>query len=150
MIPRAPFGSMERFVGMLIEHFAGAFPLWLAPEQVRVLPLSDQHLDYAHHVESRFRSAGFRVSVDHHSARVNAKIRQAQLDLIPYMIVVGGKEEEAQAVSLRDRIDGDLGSFPINDAIEKLKNEVENRKIRQTFQADFAGLEADQDVANEY
>jgi threonyl-tRNA synthetase len=100
MIHRAPFGSMERFVGMLIEHFAGAFPLWLAPEQVRILPLSDKHLEYAKKTESRFRSAGFRVSVDQHSAKVNAKIRQAQLDLIPYMVVVGAKEEEADAVAL--------------------------------------------------
>lgn len=150
MIHRAPFGSMERFVGMLIEHFAGAFPLWLAPEQVRILPLSDKHLEYAKKTEAKFRSAGFRVSVDQHSAKVNAKIRQAQLDLIPYMVVVGAKEEEDGAVSLRDRIDGDLGVMSLDDAISKLKNEVDQKKIRQTFQADFSGIEAESDVSNEY
>ncbi|MDG2390630.1 MAG: threonine--tRNA ligase [Planctomycetaceae bacterium] len=150
MIHRAPFGSMERFVGMLIEHFAGAFPLWLAPEQVRILPLSDKHIEYAKKTESRFRSAGFRVSVDQHSAKVNAKIRQAQLDLIPYMIVVGAKEEESDAVALRDRIEGDLGVMPVEEALSKLKNEVEEKIIRQSFETDFSGIEAESDVENEY
>ncbi|HUG18158.1 MAG TPA: His/Gly/Thr/Pro-type tRNA ligase C-terminal domain-containing protein, partial [Planctomycetaceae bacterium] len=150
MIHRAPFGSMERFVGMLIEHFAGAFPLWLAPEQVRILPLSDKHLDYAKEVERRFRSAGFRVSTDQHSAKVNAKIRQAQLDLIPYMIVVGPKEEEQNSVALRDRLEGDLGIMPLDDAIAKLKSEVDNHVIRQTFEAEFAGLESENVTDNEY
>jgi threonyl-tRNA synthetase len=150
MIHRAPFGSMERFVGMLIEHFAGAFPLWLAPEQVRILPLSDKHLEYAKKTESRFRSAGFRVSVDQHSAKVNAKIRQAQLDLIPYMVVVGAKEEEADAVALRDRIDGDLGVMPVEEALSKLKSEVEEKIIRQSFETDFSGIESESAVENEY
>lgn len=150
MIHRAPFGSMERFVGMLIEHFAGAFPLWLAPEQIRILPLSDKHLDYAKEVERRFRSAGFRVSTDQHSAKVNAKIRQAQLDLIPYMIVVGPKEEEQNSVALRDRLEGDLGIMPLDDAIAKLKSEVDNHVIRQTFEAEFAGLESENVADNEY
>jgi len=150
MIHRAPFGSMERFVGMLIEHFAGAFPLWLAPEQVRVLPLSDKHLEYANKTESKLRSAGFRVSVDQHSAKVNAKIRQAQLDLIPYMVVVGAQEEEQEAVALRDRIEGDLGVMPVDEAITKLKKEVDEKIIRQTFQAEFSGIEAESNVSNEY
>jgi len=150
MIHRAPFGSMERFVGMLIEHFAGAFPLWLAPEQVRILPLSDKHLDYAKKTESRFRSAGFRVSIDQHSAKVNAKIRQAQLDLIPYMVVVGPKEEESDSVSLRDRIDGDLGVISTDEAIMKLKDEIDEKIIRQSFETEFSGIEADSDVENEY
>jgi threonyl-tRNA synthetase len=150
MIHRAPFGSMERFVGMLIEHFAGAFPLWLAPEQVRILPLSDKHLDYARDVERRFRSAGFRVSTDQHSAKVNAKIRQAQLDLIPYMAVVGPKEEEQNSVSLRDRLEGDLGIMPLDAAIAKLKQEADERVIRQTFEAEFSGLESEQTASHEY
>lgn len=150
MIHRAPFGSMERFVGMLIEHFAGAFPLWLAPEQVRILPLSDKHLDYAKKTESRFRSAGFRVSIDQHSAKVNAKIRQAQLDLIPYMVVLGPKEEESDSVSLRDRIDGDLGVISTDEAIMKLKDEIDEKIIRQSFETEFSGIEADSDVENEY
>ncbi len=150
MIHRAPFGSMERFVGMLIEHFAGAFPLWLAPEQIRILPLSDKHLDYAKQVERRFRSAGFRVSVDQHSAKVNAKIRQAQLDLIPYMAVLGPKEEEQEGVSLRDRLDGDLGLMPLADAIARLTDEVDQRRIRQTFEADTSGLESETGESHEY
>lgn len=141
MIHRAPFGSMERFVGMLIEHFAGAFPLWLAPEQVRVLPLSDKSLDYAKTVESRFRAAGFRVTTDQANAKVQAKIRDAQLELVPYMLVVGPKEAEQDAVAVRDRIDGDLGVMPIDDAIAKLRAEVDNRVIRQIVKSSFQPLE---------
>ncbi len=101
MIHRAPFGSMERFTGVLIEHFAGAFPLWLAPEQIRVLPLSEKSDDYATEVANKLRLAGFRVSTDLQSARVQAKIREAQMDLIPYMLVVGPKEQETNSVNVR-------------------------------------------------
>ncbi len=131
MIHRAPFGSMERFVGMLIEHFAGAFPLWLAPEQVRVLPLSDKSAEYAQQVERQFREAGFRVTIDTRNAKVQAKIRDAQLELIPYMLVVGPKEAEQRAVALRDRIDGDLGTMPISAALDRLREETAARRIRQ-------------------
>ncbi|MCA9192414.1 MAG: threonine--tRNA ligase [Planctomycetales bacterium] len=131
MIHRAPFGSMERFVGMLIEHFAGAFPLWLAPEQIRILPLSEKSNDYAYELEKRFTDLGFRVSTDARGAKVQAKIRDAQLELIPYMAVVGPKEAEAGAIALRDRIDGDLGAMPIEAAINKLQQEVQQRLIRQ-------------------
>jgi threonyl-tRNA synthetase len=150
MIHRAPFGSMERFVGVLIEHFAGAFPLWLAPEQIRVLPLSDKSLDYARQVEQQFREAGFRVSIDTRNAKVQAKIRDAQLDLIPYMAVVGPKEAEQEAVALRDRIDGDLGTMPIEAALERLRQEVASRKIRQVAKSSFAGVEQDQSEQFEY
>lgn len=131
MIHRAPFGSMERFVGMLIEHFAGAFPMWLAPEQVRLLPLSEKSNDYAFELERKMTAAGLRVTTDARGAKVQAKIRDAQLELIPYMAVVGPKEAEAGAVALRDRIDGDLGAMPVDAAIEKLVSEVQNRTIRQ-------------------
>lgn len=131
MIHRAPFGSMERFVGMLIEHFAGAFPLWLAPEQVRILPLSEKTNDYALDLEQRMSAAGFRVSTDLRGAKVQAKIRDAQLELIPYMAVVGPKEAEADAIALRDRIDGNLGAMPYAEAMEKLQKEVSERTIRQ-------------------
>ncbi len=131
MIHRAPFGSMERFVGMLIEHFAGAFPLWLAPEQVRVLPLSEKTNDYALDIERKLTAAGFRVTTDLRGAKVQAKIRDAQLELVPYMLVIGPKEAEAGAVAVRDRIDGDLGSMPFEKALEKLSEEVRNRTIRQ-------------------
>ncbi len=131
MIHRAPFGSMERFCGVLIEHFAGAFPLWLAPEQIRVLPLSEKSDDYATEVAAKLRLAGFRVSTDLQSARVQAKIREAQMDLIPYMLVVGPKEAETNSVAVRCRIDGDLGVMTLNDAIAKLVQERDGRTIRQ-------------------
>jgi threonyl-tRNA synthetase len=150
MIHRAPFGSMERFVGMLIEHFAGAFPLWLAPEQVRILPLSEKSEEYALQVEQRFREAGFRVGTDFKSGKVQAKIRDAQLELIPYMIVVGPREAEQNAVALRDRIEGDLGSMPTEDAIDKLKQEVDDRVVRQVFHSEFEGLEGETPEQHEY
>lgn len=131
MIHRAPFGSMERFCGVLIEHFAGAFPLWLAPEQIRVLPLSEKSDDYATEVAAKLRLAGFRVSTDLQSARVQAKIREAQMDLIPYMLVVGPKEAETNSVAVRCRIDGDLGVMTLDDAITKLVQERDGRTIRQ-------------------
>lgn len=131
MIHRAPFGSMERFVGMLIEHFAGAFPLWLAPEQVRILPLSEKTNEYALQLEQQMTAAGLRVTTDVRGAKVQAKIRDAQLELIPYMAVVGPKEAEAGAVALRDRIDGDLGAMPFHDALAKLLDEVAQKTVRQ-------------------
>ncbi|MEZ6136236.1 MAG: threonine--tRNA ligase [Pirellulaceae bacterium] len=131
MIHRAPFGSMERFVGMLIEHFAGAFPLWLAPEQVRLLPLSEKTNDYALELEKKLTEAGLRVTTDVRGAKVQAKIRDAQLELIPYMAVVGPKEAEMGAVALRDRIEGDLGAMPFADVLDKLLTEVKNKTIRQ-------------------
>ncbi|MEC8558259.1 MAG: threonine--tRNA ligase [Planctomycetota bacterium] len=131
MIHRAPFGSVERFVGLLIEHFAGAFPLWLAPEQVRILPLSEKTNDYALELEQKMTAAGFRVSTDLRGAKVQAKIRDAQLELIPYMAVVGPKEAEADAIALRDRIDGNLGAMPVEEVIAKLQKEVAEREIRQ-------------------
>lgn len=150
MIHRAPFGSLERFVGMLIEHFAGAFPLWIAPEQVRVLPLSEKSDDYAKQIERRLAAEGFRVTTDLRGAKVQAKIRDAQLELVPYMAVVGPKEAEAGAVSLRDRIDGDLGAMPLEQAVEKLKNEVANRVIRQAVENKFTALEEGGGEAYEY
>jgi threonyl-tRNA synthetase len=150
MIHRAPFGSMERFVGVLIEHFSGAFPLWLAPEQLRVLPLSEKSEDYAATVQARFRSAGFRVTTDQRNAKVNAKIRDAQLELVPYMLVVGPKEAEQEGVALRDRIDGDLGAMPIAEAIGKLQQEVDDRVVRQVVKSDFDALEETGDEQHEY
>jgi threonyl-tRNA synthetase len=152
MIHRAPFGSMERFVGMLIEHFAGAFPLWLAPEQIRICPVTDKALDYAEKVQQRFRREGFRVTIDRRSAKVNAKIRDAQLDLIPYMLVVGPKDEEQNAVSVRDRIakEGetggtDLGMMPIDEAVARLKEEVDALRVRQVVKSQFRSFETTED-----
>ena len=150
MIHRAPFGSMERFTGMLIEHFAGAFPLWLAPEQIRVMSISDKFEDYAKQVEARFRSVGFRVTTDLRGAKINAKVRDAQVELIPYMLIVGGRDVENGTVSVRDRIDGDLGAMPIDEALAKLQKEVAERTIRQVSEKNFQQFEEAGEAANEY
>ncbi len=133
MIHRAPLGSMERFMGVLIEHFAGAFPLWLAPEQIRLLPVSEKTVDYARGLEQRLREHGFRVSGDWRAEKLGAKIRDAQLELIPYMAVVGPRDEENGTISLRDRVDGDLGAMPVDQVIARLTDEVRTRRVRQTF-----------------
>ncbi|MFN7734041.1 MAG: threonine--tRNA ligase [Pirellula sp.] len=138
MIHRAPFGSMERFVGMLTEHFAGAFPMWLAPEQIRICPLSEKSNDYALDLERRFTDAGFRVTTDLRGAKVQAKIRDAQLELIPYMAVIGPREAETQTIALRDRIDGELGTKPVDEVFQLLAEEVSSRKIRQTAKPNVA------------
>jgi len=132
MIHRAPFGSMERFVGMLTEHFAGAFPMWLAPEQIRICPLSEKTNDYAQELERRFTDAGFRVTSDLRGAKVQAKIRDAQLELIPYMAIIGPREAETGTIALRDRIEGDIGAKPNDEVLAMLQNEVATRRIRQT------------------
>lgn len=143
MIHRAPFGSLERFTGMLIEHFAGAFPLWLSPEQIRVLPLSDKSLEYAVAVARQLEEAGLKVTVDSRDGKVQAKIRDAQLDLVNYMAVVGPKEAEAGAIALRDRIDGDLGTMPVAAAIAKLKEEIATRAVRQVVASKVPQIEDD-------
>jgi threonyl-tRNA synthetase len=118
-------------MGILIEHFAGAFPLWLAPEQVRVLPISDKVADYADSVLEALKAAGLRASVDRRPEKIGAKIRDAQLEKIPVMLVVGAKEAEAGLVAYRDRIDGDLGAMPMAEAVSRLKAEADARTIRQ-------------------
>ena len=153
MIHRAPFGSLERFTGMLIEHFAGAFPLWLAPEQVRVLPVSDKSLEYAVQVAKELETAGLKVTVDYSGGTVPAKIRNAQLDLVNYMAVVGPRDAEAGQVALRDRIEevGDLGSMPTAQAIARLQTEIATRQVRQVVKGDFSAAAVDSDaVGNEY
>ena len=148
MIHRAPLGSMERFMGVLIEHFAGAFPLWLAPEQVRLLIVSEKSEQYGRKVYERLVQAGLRAGSDYRPEKINAKIRDAQLELTPYMFIVGEREMEQQAVSVRDRIEGDLGPMPIEQAIDKLSAEVEARTFRQTF-AGSVGL-GERYADNEY
>jgi len=131
MIHRAPFGSFERFVGMLIEHFAGAFPLWLAPEQVRVMVVSQKVEEYGREVQRQISETGLRVSGDYRAEKIGAKIRDAQLELIPYMFIIGTREAEAGKVAVRDRLEGDLGAMSIEQAIDKLKAEIHNKTIRQ-------------------
>jgi len=148
MIHRAPLGSMERFIGLLIEHFAGAFPLWLAPEQARVLVVSQKFEDYGRQVEQRLLEAGLRVSGDYRSEKIGAKIRDAQLELIPYMLVVGQREMAHETVSVRDRLTGDLGPMKTDEAIQKLHGEISARTVRKTYQGD-AGL-GERGSVNEY
>jgi threonyl-tRNA synthetase len=139
MIHRAPFGSMERFMGILIEHFAGAFPLWLAPEQARVLPISEKFTEYGRKIENELKAAGFRVVGDYRPEKIGHKIRDAQLEKIPYMLVVGEKEQAAGTVAVRDRVDGDLGALTMPELLSHLNQEVKEKRIRQVSTAS-AGL----------
>jgi threonyl-tRNA synthetase len=127
MIHRAPFGSMERFVGVLIEHFAGAFPTWLAPVQAAVLPITDKQNTYAHEVTAKLKAAGVRVHMDDRGEKVNFKIREAQLRKIPYMLVVGGREAENGQVAVRHRKRGDLGPIAVDDFLQTITTEIAAR-----------------------
>lgn len=129
MIHRAPFGSMERFVGVLIEHFAGKFPTWLSPEQVRILPISEKFFEAAEVVEKNLRAAGVRVKVDRANEKVGAKIRLAQLARIPYMLVIGAKEQEQNQVSVRHRDRGDEGALGVDEFTEKVTAEIRSRSL---------------------
>jgi threonyl-tRNA synthetase len=120
-------------MGVLIEHFAGAFPLWLAAEQARVLSVSEKSEEYGRKVLGALLSAGFRATGDFRAEKLGSKIRDAQLELIPYMLVVGPRDAENGTVSLRDRIDGDLGAMSVVEAIAKLQDEVQSKRVRQTF-----------------
>ncbi|TFH17716.1 MAG: threonine--tRNA ligase [Lentisphaerales bacterium] len=124
IVHRALLGSLERFFGVLIEHYAGAFPLWLAPEQVRVLPLTDRQHEHACDLRDRLRQAGYRSSADLRSETVNAKIRDAQLQKVPYMLVLGPKEQEAGTLSVRSRAGGREGEMSVADFLERLKEET--------------------------
>jgi threonyl-tRNA synthetase len=127
MIHRAPLGSPERFIGILIEHFAGAFPLWLSPVQLAVLPVSDKYIDYATEVASKVRDAGIRVDLDNSPEKIGAKIRRATLQKVPYMVIVGEREAQAGTVSLRHRTAGDVGSMDTDELIESLRVEIDTK-----------------------
>ncbi len=129
MIHRAPFGSMERFCGVLIEHFGGDFPLWLAPEQIRLVPISDKVLDYAKATLDKLVAADFRVSLDTHSDKLGAKIRRAEMEKIPYVLVLGAKEAEVQSASVRSRAKGDEGVHKLDDLLARFKTEVATRAL---------------------
>ncbi len=126
MLHRVIFGSIERFIGILIEHFAGAFPTWLSPVQVKILPIADSHLEYANRVKEQLLEEGIRVEIDERNEKIGYKIREAQLQKIPYMLVIGDKEVEANKVGVRSRKDGDQGAVSITDFINKIKTEIEN------------------------
>ena len=127
MIHRVAFGSIERFIGILIEHFAGAFPLWLAPEQVRVLAISDKHLGYASEVMQKLKAVGIRATIDTRSEKIGYKIREAQLKKIPYMLILGDKESESGTVAVRSRKDGDLGAVAVDEFIKKVVEENDTK-----------------------
>ena len=129
MIHRAPFGSMERFMGILIENFAGAFPPWLSPEQVRIVTVSDKFIDYAKTVEAQLAAKGFRISGDYRPDKIGAKIREAQLEKIPYMLIIGDKEQTSGTVAVRERTKGDLGAMAVAEFIEKLDSQVKERTL---------------------
>ena len=131
MIHRVVFGSIERFIGILIEHFAGAFPTWLAPVQVKVLPISDKYADYAAKVYESLSEAGIRAEVDTRSEKIGYKIREAQTNKIPYMLVVGQKEEEEGTVSVRSRFAGDEGASSLESFIEKIQKEIASKEMRK-------------------
>jgi threonyl-tRNA synthetase len=127
VIHRAIFGSFERFIALLIEHYAGAFPLWFSPVQVTVLPIADRHLAYAEAVGAQLRAAGLRTEVDGRQEKIGFKIREAQLQKIPYMLVVGDREQAESTVSVRSRAAGDLGSRPVAAFIEEARREIESK-----------------------
>lgn len=131
MIHRVAFGSIERFIGILIEHFAGAFPTWLAPVQVKVLPISEKHMDYAEKVLGALKDAGIRAEVDSRAEKIGYKIREARLQKIPYMLVVGAKEEEEGKVAVRSRFLGDEGAKSLDEFIASIKEEIRNRENRK-------------------
>jgi threonyl-tRNA synthetase len=123
MIHRALLGSMERFMGVLIEHFAGAFPVWLAPVQAVIIPIADRHLSYAQEVAQELKSNGLRVEVDDRNERMNAKIRDAQNQRIPYMLVVGDREVEQKGVSVRLRSEENLGGMALSAFLDKARQD---------------------------
>ncbi len=129
MLHRAVTGSTERFLAMLIEQYAGAFPLWLAPVQAEIIPIADRHLDYAREVKKELRAAGFRVEIDDRSERMNAKIRDAQLQKVPYMLVVGDKEAATNAVAVRLRTGEDLHAIPLDQFISLARGLVESKSV---------------------
>ena len=127
MVHRALLGTMERFMGLLIEHYAGAFPVWLAPVQAVVIPIADRHVEYAQEVKARLEASNVRVNVDDGNDRMNAKIRNAQLQKVPYMLVVGDREIEAGAAAVRLRSGDDLGAIPVDEIVERIAREVETK-----------------------
>jgi len=129
VIHRAIFGSFERFIALLIEHYGGAFPLWLAPLQVIVLPIADRHLDYAGRVQARLAEAGLRAEVDPRQEKIGYKIREAQLQKVPYMLVVGDKEAADSSVGVRHRADGDRGAQRLDEFVEAALAEVRSRAV---------------------
>ena len=131
MVHRALYGSIERFFGILIEHYAGAFPVWLAPVQAAVLPITDRQTEYARDVQRQLDAAGIRATVDERSEKVNLKIREAQLQKIPYMLVVGDREQQSNQVAVRNRKRGDLGAKPLADFVAEIRKLIESKVVSE-------------------
>ncbi len=131
MIHRVAFGSIERFIGILIEHFAGAFPTWLAPVQVRVLPISDKYMDYGRKVLEVLNKSGIRAEMDTRAEKIGYKIREAQMQKIPYMLVAGAKEEENGLVSVRSRFAGDEGQKSLDEFVASVSSEIAEKTVRE-------------------
>jgi len=129
MIHRVVLGSIERFIGVITEHFAGAFPAWLAPVQVKILPVTDRAAAYADQLSKQLDEAGYRVETDHRNEKIGKKIREATMEKIPYMIVVGDRDMENNTVSVRLRTGEDLGAMPMADFIAKLKAVVDSKSL---------------------
>ena len=130
IIHRTSIGCYERTLAMLIEKYAGAFPMWLAPTQVKLLAVADRHLDYAYDVKKALEAEGLRVEVDSRSEKIGYKIREAQLEKVPYMIIVGDKDIEANTVSVRHRKDGDLGAMSTEEFIAMVREEIDSKAIK--------------------
>ena len=128
MIHRVVFGSIERFIGVITEHFGGAFPTWLSPVQAVVMPITDRAADYAKQVAAQLDKAGVRVETDLRNEKIGYKIREAQMQKVPYMLVVGDKEAESGAVAVRTRAGKDLGAMPVDDFLAKIRDEIDNKK----------------------
>ena len=127
MIHRAIFGSFERFIGILTEHFQGVFPTWLSPIQVQIIPISEKHIKYAQNVLEQLSNSNIRVELDSRAETMQSKIRDAQMQKVPYMLVVGDREEADQKVAVRSRDGKDLGVTSINEFLEKVKLEIESK-----------------------
>jgi threonyl-tRNA synthetase len=127
MVHRALMGSYERFIGILLEHFAGELPVWLAPRQVIVLPISDRHVAYGQEVHARLKAAGVRADLDERSESVSRKIRDAELRKVPFMLVVGDREQESGAVGVREHRAGDVGTSSLEDFLQRLTQTIESR-----------------------
>jgi threonyl-tRNA synthetase len=136
IIHRAIFGSFERFIALLIEQFAGAWPLWLAPVQVVVLPISDRHLAYARNVRDRLEAAGLRVELDERQEKIGYKIREAQLQKVPYMLVTGDREAAEGTVSVRGRAAGDMGARPVDGFIAAALDEIGTKALQMPAPAE--------------
>jgi len=122
---------MERFCGVLIEHFGGDFPVWLSPEQVRLVPISEKTIDYGRELLALMRGAGIRASLDEHNDKLGAKIRRAEIEKVPYTLVLGGKEAEARSVSVRSRAKGDEGVLPFDQFLARIQEEVRTRALSE-------------------